>query len=765
MNSRFSSAWLVLLPFLLVGCGVMETVPKKTLPTGLIATPTSYYSTPKARYLGGKYKENLDRLVERIVRNPKTAGLQFSNNISSVGGIGFFTHSAAKTTDERYLEVILGAPDTFDTKGDYSAKVYRLFSIYGTELLSILASDSDIYQESEVSGYGLNFSWRTVAPEGTGGRVILERAIVYFPKQQVKEFLKQEINQNAFLREAVIFAVEEDGPMNLVSYRPQEAKPDFRPPIREENLAVAPPETKPQANQELKTPLSQLPGDMPAAVAKVERPGEENKKTQAAAEEKAAPAVPPRPAVKSDDSKDVASLAPKPAPVPIRPLTADAQPTKIERPAEAKAQDAVASEKASLGRASEINPVVKAPALGSDQAVAVIPKNMETPAPVNAQTPQAPVMQKSEEQLKDNLAPTRKSVEASTVPTTGLQATTGESAALSTPVPQSAKSSAQIEPMERPQEIAKEEVAVSPTKPLAQEKKLEVANVPSLRAPQSAAAMVAPVQTIDSSKREEIPAPAAVKPEPPKISSQPVEEKRVEPVPLTPHAAVPTPEVRSAEQLAAKVPVPSPTLEEPKPEPVIANPKIVVTVPEVKAQDQTVEAGKVSAPPAPPRVVEQTKAEAVPMAPKAAPKISEVKSPAAAAQPRQEKVVEKAVPEQLASLKNKPMESLSEPKIPSRPAPRTLEGFIIQMAFAEPAEAKRWAETLEHRGYVVSITEPSGGGTLRLRMGNFPARSDAERQLQRLRQDGLSGIILNLPQAYQPELPTPAAEKANTSIP
>src|SRR5438067_1335185 len=253
--NRLLKGWFILLS-VAMGCSLMEESPKKTAPLGLIATPASYYSTQKARYLGGRYKENFDRLVDRIVRNPKTANLQFANNIASVGGIGFFTHSTTKTSDERYLEVVLGAPETFETKGDYSAKVYRLFFIYGTELLSILSSDSDIAQEKEVNGYGLNFSWRNVAPQSSGSHVVLERAVAYFAKDRVRAFLKHEIDQNRLLGEAVIFAVEENGSMNLVSYRPQEGKPDVRPPIREENLAVAKPEVNPKPEPSLSKPVA-----------------------------------------------------------------------------------------------------------------------------------------------------------------------------------------------------------------------------------------------------------------------------------------------------------------------------------------------------------------------------------------------------------------------------------------------------------------------------------------------------------------------------
>ena len=239
MKSWKTALLFLVLPLIsaIAACTLIDDPKPKNSSLGLITTPASYYSTAKARYLGQRYKQNLDRLVERIVRDPKTANLQFANNIASVGGIGFFTHSATTVGDERYLEVVLAVPETFDVNGEYSAKVGRLFTLYGTALLSILASDSEIYQESEVNGYGLNLSWRKVIRETETPRVAMERAVAYFPKQKVREFLRQELAQNDFLKAAVIFTVEEDGPMNLVSYRPPEPKPDFRPPIQEETLS------------------------------------------------------------------------------------------------------------------------------------------------------------------------------------------------------------------------------------------------------------------------------------------------------------------------------------------------------------------------------------------------------------------------------------------------------------------------------------------------------------------------------------------------
>jgi cell division septation protein DedD len=84
--------------------------------------------------------------------------------------------------------------------------------------------------------------------------------------------------------------------------------------------------------------------------------------------------------------------------------------------------------------------------------------------------------------------------------------------------------------------------------------------------------------------------------------------------------------------------------------------------------------------------------------------------------------------------------------------PKALEGYIIQIAFNDRSEARRWGDIFQQRGYAVSTTESGTAESLRVRIGNFSLRDDAERELKSIRKDGLTGIILNLPQAYRPEV-------------
>jgi DedD protein len=209
-------------------------------------------------------------------------------------------------------------------------------------------------------------------------------------------------------------------------------------------------------------------------------------------------------------------------------------------------------------------------------------------------------------------------------------------------------------------------------------------------------------------------------------------------------------ELKSQPVEAVKPPVQP--IEVKKIEPPSDAPKIEVKREENKSPEQAPTIQKALESREQPRPVEKEKTQPASMPAKSEVKIAEAKSPPPAqVQSQQDKVSEKSAGEQIALLKNKTSESAPEKKAVVPPVRKALEGFIIQLAFTDKATAQRWAETLERRGYAVSVTEAGGAGSLRVRMGNFAVRDEAERQLRSLRQEGLAGIILNLPQAYRPE--------------
>jgi DedD protein len=902
---------LLVSPWLATGCALLDgNAPKKTAPSGLIATPPSYYSTAKARYLGGKYKDNLDRIVERIVRNPKTSTLQFANNISSVGGIGFFTHSAAKTADERYLEVVLATPETFETKGELSEKVHRLFSQYGVELLGIISGDSDIYQDKELSGYGLNLAWRNILAEPAGNRVTMARAIIYFSKDRVRNFLRQELNQNDLLGNAVIYSVEEDGPLTLVSYQPREMRPDFRPAIREDDLASEPMVSKATSSQSAPAPGKEVAPKMEAA----------KKDPPAAKDVASSTVVKPSPSEAKVESKQVASAPknsalakpkgnmgdelekPKPMPrdaveqigiskrtettEPVAPanetkpktmvvpelavsLAQEVTPPTTETEAEPQKMTPQFSPKPVPAPAAEtarrkIEAAQEEPSTSPAQEAVVevkkdaaeVKRSIDEPKPPRAVTaPKAVIeVERTEMMSDDRSLETRVEKSSGGKPISAPQKEEKKSREPPTPVAkfeppvaplapprESAPSTGKVSEPKAREPIKTEAPAVKSTEgPRPEEAKIAIPATPIAKAevkPQeikteTSAPKVVPNEekpnvTPQVTKFEPPVAPLAppregapstgkvsepkarepIKTEVPAVKStegpRPVEAKAAIPATPTAKAEVKPQEIKaqtSAPKLVPKVEMPkvapqerasAQTVNENKTADLKTPEKVAPAAPVVKAPIQsppeemkpvsTTEVGKVETLVPAPRIIENVAAQAnspqanvpVSTAPSAksttdptrprealkedlersvtkAPVVEPKPLPPVVTAPPREISAENRGPEQIALLK-KPAEIVPEkPSLP-RPEPRALEGFIIQLGFNDKEKARRWAEAMERRGFAVSITEAGAEGALRVRLGNFALRDEAERQLRSFKQEGLSGIIINLPQGFRPE--------------
>lgn len=192
----------VSLVMLLLSCVQAERGAQKSLQHELIVTPVSYYTSDKARELGVRYADNLSELVSRVRENPATRELRLPNNIESPGGIGFFTHSETYLPDERYLEVVVSLPAPLELEKSLRGKISQLFPGFGLSLLAILLSDSDIYQDSRVAGYGVNLSWQTLAEDRSVAR---ENIVIYAAKEKARRFVDQEIGQEQFFKDSVIF--------------------------------------------------------------------------------------------------------------------------------------------------------------------------------------------------------------------------------------------------------------------------------------------------------------------------------------------------------------------------------------------------------------------------------------------------------------------------------------------------------------------------------------------------------------------------------
>ncbi|HEU5464293.1 MAG TPA: SPOR domain-containing protein [Candidatus Binatia bacterium] len=786
--------WLLILMACVVhGCATFDApTPSKQPLTGLIATPVSYYSTPKAKFLASKYKDNLDHITERIVRNSATSQLQFANNISSIGGIGFFTHSAAKTADERYLEVVLGTPETFETKGDYSEKVNRLFALYGRDLLATLAGDSQIFADQDVAGYGLNLTWRTAQAGTQTNRILMARAILYFRKERVASFLQRQLSPQELLGDAVIFALEEDGPLNLVSFQPRETQPDFRPPIREDNLASGgapivtgsgstqgPVTEKADRSQEkleaapVAVPVTQEPIEIAAAqenavaesASKVDIPVDAAAVTVGAETSSG-------PLEKSSGTK-AGSVEQRPPAAEKKPAASDTPPRTAASPVislSERATENTAVEATRRGSAVTRIPVdnaqraVSAPKLAPEQSLPsskpaeVAQAEPQTPATEPGAEAKAPI-----ERVTDMTAPTVDKQTRSDAPNSRAQSekATQSSAAPAQPV-------ASGRTLERPGELsatssdAQRETAqpaVSTASSTAAAGATTAAAIAEIKPP---GPLMNRPEEQKISRKENTKAPA------PRPESQPTIISKAEELPAA-KSSEKTPS--SDADTSGNAPNKSGSAAGRSETPVeIARAETARAIP---AAPQTAPAPQVSVPATPSQASKEAikvpAAAALPAAPAKSPEpvkppttdtaaaadtISRSASkPADAARPApaHEARAVATVPDQLALLRKPPAPAAVEQPLIVRPAPKSLEGYIIQIAFADKDKAQSWAEKMAQRGYAISVTETGEAGALRVRLGNFTLRDDAERQLRSFRQEGLSGIIINLPQAFRPE--------------
>jgi hypothetical protein len=271
-TGRVSSRWILLSLVTFLGCSAAK--PQGNTPPGVEAgislTPpahyTTYYSTQKARALGESYGDNLDRLLERLTQSP-VGQMQFSNAIVSLS-LGFFTHSASRPPDERYLEVILGMPDILEEEADINATVSRLFAQYGREILAILASDTAIAEDLKVAGYGLNFSWRNMLRTPSGPRMAMKEAVIYIPKKKSERFLKQQIDHDELLGTSTIFVRQGENPSQQVRYLPPPSQPWLQPPPSLVEAQTVDPQEQGQrkegaASRTARQPEQQLAPDKP----------------------------------------------------------------------------------------------------------------------------------------------------------------------------------------------------------------------------------------------------------------------------------------------------------------------------------------------------------------------------------------------------------------------------------------------------------------------------------------------------------------------
>jgi hypothetical protein len=176
--------------------------------------------------LGEIHSHDLERLTDKLVQS-QIGQLQFANAVVSLS-MGFFTHAGSQPPDQRYLEVMVGLPDILDDHPDANTHINQLFSQYGRELLTVLSSERAIVDDAKIAGYGLNFSWRSMAVTPSGPRMTLNETVLYLGKEQAEKFLHGQLDQDGVLRDSTLFLRKGEQPAKHVAYVPPSPQPQVQ---------------------------------------------------------------------------------------------------------------------------------------------------------------------------------------------------------------------------------------------------------------------------------------------------------------------------------------------------------------------------------------------------------------------------------------------------------------------------------------------------------------------------------------------------------
>jgi len=700
----------------LARCTLVDEKGPKVTNTGLIVTPVSSYSTFKARNLAQKYKDNLERIVVEVVRNPTAGKVQFANNIASAGGVGFFAHSASAAVDERYLELIVAVPDVFDVAMGLSSKIDRLLSEYGSELLVILLKDAAIYGDPEVAGYGLNFSWRSLLQNPGGSQVIFERSVLYFKKDEARKFLDHKVAKEAFLSGAVIFAMRGDAPPQQVAYANRESGPVAGATAREETVsestiaALKPGVTEKDISEKDGVTGGNEPLTTPKSTARKEAEetqaarDDTKKQPEAGAQGKKGPEVSGNPAgsaVKAESLpvKGGAGQSPAATSGPENSVTAS-----VNRGSEP--QDG----KPDSGRVAESSAMPTDGPTKIERAQEVEKRDLraaQPPAPAHetAGAPEKP--KQAQVSQAPEAAPSRPTVasnkqKAMTDKVTAQKGNEAKEKLALTPDPTSPAKP--VEPAAKPEgfQIAGKETSqdLQPPSP-----KPTSGGLPAPRQIEkpSTPALVNPAGVVNKPESVVV------------VKAQETKEVKKESVQTAEPARVTRPVEQPEDKIAARQAEP------------IQEARLRKDLPQAVTGQK---AGSTA--PKPERAQSAKETPAVPAGEQGGDRAKENRDGGLSA-----RSIETAKP----AAQAKPAETTTGVRL----ALKSVEGYAVQLSFPQKIDAQRWSETLSREGYTTSITSIGETDAVRLRVGSFSSPDAAKTLLGRLQKEGLTGFVIQVP--------------------
>lgn len=208
-----------LCPFLLilitVGCATIQ--PAKTL--NQIILNDNYYTSDRGRYLVGKYRANLEKIVSEIRGHYLHTQLEFVNPTEGRNAQGiYFGYQKNDPEKKTYLTIHMYSTTQYNTlQTDYSQRAASVFLQFGRTLFDIAYGNKDLMLDNHVYGVCVTLQWIAkdfLREKYFGGKT--EGISVWTTKSVCSDFIENKITNQEFLRESKVFGSQGNVFLGLV---------------------------------------------------------------------------------------------------------------------------------------------------------------------------------------------------------------------------------------------------------------------------------------------------------------------------------------------------------------------------------------------------------------------------------------------------------------------------------------------------------------------------------------------------------------------
>jgi tetratricopeptide (TPR) repeat protein len=181
-----------------------------------VISEPSAYSTEKGRRLMIKYKKNLGNLFINVRKTFTVSEIEFIPYIpNKSSGLAFMKLNESKS-DERFLSLTVMAPFNFYDKrhSTYQERAAAIFAKYARGLIEVALQETQVLNDSDVSGVWISISWSTMDAKSTKRG---EALTLIAAKDDCRAFLSNALTPQVFINKITIKGIQEGMDLGTVT--------------------------------------------------------------------------------------------------------------------------------------------------------------------------------------------------------------------------------------------------------------------------------------------------------------------------------------------------------------------------------------------------------------------------------------------------------------------------------------------------------------------------------------------------------------------